>query len=197
MLWMIVAPMRRAISLAVGATVLAGLPLILSTGTVSARIKNDLVPQGHPTQVVIPRIGVRAALESNGLSRASDAHAPFKWEDAAWFSRGPRPGDVGKALVFGHLDSTCCPAIFWNLNSLRTGDRVQIVYPAGRTLTFQVVWSHVYWNKDVPTHWLYDRGQQRALVLDTCSGVFHAGDEGYDRKLFVFARLILPNGHLG
>jgi hypothetical protein len=31
----------------------------------------------------------------------------------------------------------------------------------------------------------------------TCAGAFHLDGTGYDHKLIVYARLVLPNGKLG
>ena len=60
-------------------------------GTVAATISN--VPQGWPKLVSIPVIGVKAPVESLSLSRLSDAEAPYKWGDVAWYNRSARPGD--------------------------------------------------------------------------------------------------------
>lgn len=185
------------VRLIVAACIIALTPFLLVRETTSAASKASLVPQGRPWIVAIPRIAVHASLETNALTRATDGHAPFKWEDAAWYSRGPRPGAVGNAFIWGHLDSTCCPAVFWRLSSLQPGDRINVYYPQGQPLTFRVMWSHTYWNAQVPNSWIFGPGKQRGLVLFTCAGVFHGQPVGYDHKLVVFARLVLPNGRLG
>ncbi len=156
----------------------------------------SLVPAGWPRTVEIPRISVRAPLEWVRLQGPKDLEAPFKWDDAGWYSRGTRPGDIGHAVVFGHLDSTCCPAVFWNLNQLKAGDTIQIGYRA-RTLTFRVIWQHVYANTQLPVRWMFGGGRQRALVMFTCAGIFHHDGTGYDHKLVLFARLVMPGGRLG
>jgi hypothetical protein len=158
----------------------------------------DLVPPGRPAQIMIPRIGVRASLESVPLSSDRDVEAPFRWSDAGWFSRGPRPGGVGRAVIFGHLDSTCCPAVFWSLKTLNAGDLVQVRYGDGQILTFRVLWQHTYPNATLPVRWVFGGGKgPRALLLYTCAGIFHNDGIGYDHKLVVYSRLVLPNGQLG
>jgi hypothetical protein len=176
--------------------------LILSSGVAGAAghagATANLVPPGRPLTVMIPKIAVTASLESVPLSSDRDVHAPFKWADAGWFSRGPRPGAVGRAVIFGHLDSTCCPAVFWNLGTLQAGDTVQVRYADGRMLTFRVLWQHIYANSSLPIQWLFGGGKgPRALILFTCAGIFHTDGTGYDHKLVVYARLVLPNGQLG
>jgi sortase (surface protein transpeptidase) len=182
-------------SLLVTTMMLTGAPDIHAAGRTSVP-RSSLVPAGWPHTVLIPRIGVHAAIESVPLNRATDASAPYRWEDAGWYSRGVRPGDPGRAVIFGHLDSTCCPAVFWSLNALKPGDIVEVGYGRG-ALHFRVMWQHVYTNAAMPTRWMYGRGGQRALVLFTCAGIFHRDGTGYDHKLMVFARLIMPNGRLG
>lgn len=176
--------------------------MLLSTGGAGAaghsNVTANLVPPGRPLTVMIPRIGVNASLESVPLSSDRDVHAPFRWGDAGWFSRGPRPGATGRAVIFGHLDSTCCPAVFWSLGTLHAGDTVQVRYGDGRVLAFRVIWLHTYANASLPIRWLFGGGTgPRALVLFTCAGIFHTDGTGYDHKLVVYARVILPNGQLG
>ncbi|GAC1398627.1 MAG: hypothetical protein NVSMB52_12170 [Chloroflexota bacterium] len=146
---------------------------------------------------MIPRIHVRASLESVSLRAAKDVHAPFRWNDAGWYNRGPRPGDTGRAVIFGHLDSTCCPAVFWSLGTLKPNDIIHVSYLGAHSLSFRVMWQHVYSNSQLPTRWIFGPARQRGLVLFTCAGVFHRDGTGYDHKLVLYARLILPGGRLG
>jgi hypothetical protein len=182
--------------------VTAAVALCLSVGVAGAAGRAGstavLVPPGRPMTVMIPKIAVSASLESVPLSSNRDVHAPFKWSDAGWFSRGPRPGAIGRAVIFGHLDSTCCPAVFWSLGTLQAGDVVQVRYASGRILSFRVLWQHTYANSSLPIRWLFGGGKgPRALILFTCAGIFHTDGTGYDHKLVIYARLVLPNGQLG
>jgi hypothetical protein len=155
------------------------------------------VPAGWPKVFSIPRFGVRATVEALKFSTTSDVHAPYKWGDVAWYNRGPRPGDRGRATIFGHLDSTCCPAVFWQLHSLRAGDVVQVTYKNGKTLRFRVMWQGTYLNARMPVKFMFGRTTQHGLTLITCAGIFHRDGTGYDHKLVVYTRLILPSGKLG
>lgn len=157
----------------------------------------NLVPPGWPKSLSIPRIGVRAPVEDITLKRPGDAHAPYKWGDTGWYSPGRRPGQAGRAVMFGHLDSTTGPAVFWHLNSLVPGDQIDVGYGT-RPVVFRVVWTHVYSNTQLPVRWMYTgRRGQRGLILFTCAGIFHTDGTGYDHKFMVYARMVLPNGRLG
>lgn len=155
------------------------------------------VPRGWPRYLQIPKIKVNASVEAIALRNASDFKAPYRWGDVAWYDLGPRPGDMGRANIFGHLDSTCCAAVFWQLRLLKAGDVAYVQYKTGKAVPFRILWSATYPNAKVPMKWLYANARERGLVLMTCTGVFHRDGTGYDHKLVVYGRAILPNGHLG
>lgn len=178
------------------ACLLAVLAIATSLASTNASTGSYAPPHQVPRFLIIPRIGVRAAVENLTYRRPADLLAPYKWADTAWFDRGPRPGDIGRALIFGHVDSTCCPAVFWYLHDLHKGDTVQVAYP-GKTLTFRVMWQGTYANDHLPTKFLFAHTGERGLSLVTCAGYFHRDGTGYDHKLIVYARLVLPGGKLG
>jgi hypothetical protein len=169
----------------------------LSIKGVQASSQVRVVPPGWPKMLYIPRFEVKAPVEADPLRTVNDLKAPYKWGDVAWYDRGPRPGDTGNADIIGHLDSYCCPAAFYQLKYLKPGDRVQVQYKTGKPLNFRVMWSKVYWDYQLPLKWMFGPQRQRGLILITCSGIFHYDGTGYDHKLLVFARLILPSGQLG
>jgi sortase A len=196
---------KLARALAVG-----GLCLIASTSAVSAQSQLQrqaphkakvkaptvVVPAGYPQTLVVQKLGIKAPVESLDLTKKSEKDAPHRWGDVAWYDRGPKPGAVGRASMFGHLDSYCCPAIFWKLKSLRAGDLVQVYYKKGKPLTFRVQWGTQYLNNKLPLKFMFGRTSEHGLMLVTCTGVFHKST-GYDRKWLVYTRLVLPNGKVG
>lgn len=186
--------MFRRVCLAFLAGAIGALVAIPSAGASSG---SYAPPRVVPAQITIPRIGVSAHIESLKFNSAQDVTAPYRWSDTAWYARGPRPGDLGRATIFGHLDSTCCPAVFWYLHLLHGGDLIHIYYPGNRMLSFEVMWQHTYLNTQMPLKFMFGSTPQRGLTLVTCAGVFHHDGTGYDHKLVVYARLVLPNGHLG
>jgi sortase A len=156
----------------------------------------QLVPDGWPKTVVISRISVKANVEPLSFTKPADFDAPYRWGDVGWFSRGVKPGDLGHAVMLGHLDSLCCPAVFWNLSTLTFGDTVQVGYRDSRTLSFRVMWRRTYSNDSLPSKWMFATVHERGLILYTCAGIFHRPG-GYDHKVLIYARLVLPSGRLG
>lgn len=167
---------------------------MVSITSVAASRPHAIVPPGAPQALIIPRIGVHAAVEAINMTRPSDVHAPYKWGDVAWYSNWAKPGEPGRAQIYGHLDSDCCPAVFWNLKLLAPGDRVMVQYGDGNTLTFVVQWNRVYPNTGMPLKFMFAPTQDRGLILLTCAGVFHRDGSGYDHKDVVYAKLLLPPG---
>jgi hypothetical protein len=185
--FMIRVPVRRAIALSV-------LIALGSFSSAAASSPAHLVPSGAPQQLVIGKIGVRASIESSALNKPADVMAPFRWGDVVWYNRGPRPGEQGRAQIYGHLDSTCCPAVFWRLKDMHQGDLVAVDYPGGH-LTFKVQWQATYLNSKVPDSFFYGRTTDRGILLVTCAGIFHHDGTGYDHKLVVYATLVPSAGH--
>jgi sortase (surface protein transpeptidase) len=187
--------MRRSALLS---SLLAGFAIAAVTlGSASASTKPKspvfTVPSGWPQSLAIPRMGVaKAPVEANPMNAPKDIDAPFKWGDVAWFNRGPKPGEQGRASIYGHLDSYTGPAVFYQLKTLKKGDKVMITYPKGRTLTFVVQWSHLYPNNHLPLKFLYGNTTERGMSLITCGGLFHRDGTGYDHKLVVYTTLVMP-----
>jgi DNA-binding beta-propeller fold protein YncE len=189
-------PQARALVLVLG-LVLFPIVTPVSTSHAAAPIatRMQIVPPGWPKMMSIPRLGIRAAVESVSMTHPTDTKAPYKWGDVAWYSQGPRPGDIGRAEIFGHLDSYCCPAVFWHLKDLAAGDKVTVQYADGQSLTFTVQWNREYLDGSLPTGFMDAATKDRGLFLITCAGVFHRDGTGYDHRQVVYATLkTLPGG---
>lgn len=161
--------------------------LFLCSGASAARPKPFATPPGWPQVVVVSRLSVVAKIEPVAMTNAADSEAPHLMNDVAWYSRGHRPGERGRAEIFGHLDSTCCPAIFYLLRTMKSGDLVQVRYKTGKPLTFRVRWQATYPRTRLPLSFMYGPTTDRGLMLVTCAGVFHRDGTGYDHRLIVYA----------
>lgn len=143
-----------------------------------------------PVRLKIPEIGVDAAVEYVGLTLDGAMGAPKGRTDVAWFNQGPRPGEKGSAVIDGHEGwKNDLPAVFDNLNQLKTGDEILVQDEAGAVKTFVV--------RDIKT---FDKSGNAASVfassdgkshlnLITCEGVWNAALKSYSNRLIVFADL--------
>jgi sortase A len=174
-----------------GAIVLSALVgFLLCSGASAAGPQPLRTPPGWPQAVVVPRLSVVALIEPVAMTNAADTEAPHRMNDVAWYSRGHRPGDRGRAEIFGHLDSICCPAIFYHLRTMKAGDLIQVRYKTGKPLTFRVRWQATYLRTRMPLSFMYGPTTDHGLMLVTCAGVFHRDGTGYDHRLMVYATLV-------
>ncbi|MDG4782848.1 class F sortase [Micromonospora sp. WMMD961] len=143
-------------------------------------------PQGPPTRVRVPRIGVDSTLTVLGLDGAGALVPPDDFGTAGWYGGGPAPGDTGPAVLAGHLDSRRGPAVFARLGELRPGDRVE-VWRGGQRLSFRVTGSLRTRKDRFPTAAVYGPTPGAELRLVTCGGDFDRRRGHYTDNVVVFA----------
>ncbi|MGC4749575.1 class F sortase [Micromonospora sp. DT201] len=143
-------------------------------------------PQGPPTRVRVPRIGVDSTLTVLGLDRAGALIPPTDFDAAGWYGGGPAPGDTGPAVLAGHLDSRRGPAVFARLGELRPGDQVE-VWRGGQRLSFRVTGSLRAHKDRFPTEAVYGPTPGAELRLVTCGGDFDRRSGHYRDNVVVFA----------
>jgi sortase A len=142
---------------------------------------------GLPVRLRIPRIRVDANIENVGLTASGAMDVPQKWEDAAWYQLGARPGDAGNAVIAGHLDSFTGTAVFWNLRKLQPGDEILVTDDSGAERRFRVERSTVFADEDPPMQLLFGPSPEHRLNLITCGGTWDEARHRYAERLAVFA----------
>jgi hypothetical protein len=141
----------------------------------------------RPAGLVIPAIGVRTRLIRLGLTTAGTLQVPATFNVAGWYVRSPRPGEVGPAVIAGHIDSLAGPAVFYRLHSLRRGDRVFVRRADGTFAVFRVTAVHMYPKDRFPTAAVYGPTPSPQLRLITCGGTFDAATGSYLSNVVVYA----------
>ncbi len=143
-------------------------------------------PTGAPTRLRVPAIGVDTALETLRLGGAGELTPPRDFDQAGWYAAGTAPGDVGPAVIAGHVDSRTGPAVFFRLRELRPGDRIEVTR-GGETVGFTVVSAGWYPKSRFPATEVYGPTPDRQLRLITCGGVFDRSLRSYRDNLVVYA----------
>jgi LPXTG-site transpeptidase (sortase) family protein len=146
---------------------------------------NMPAPIGDPTEVRIPSLGLAAPLVALHLDAAGALAAPADYQVPGWYAEGTPPGDVGPAVIAGHVDSPTGPAVFHRLHELRAGDRVEVAR-GGRWLAFRVVSASQHAKDQFPTEKVYGPTPDRQLRLITCGGRFDESRLTYRDNVVVF-----------
>jgi sortase (surface protein transpeptidase) len=146
----------------------------------------------RPTRIKIPVIGVNAAIEHVGLDANLAVDVPKGVMNAAWWQDGPIPGNVGNSILVGHYDDyKGDPAVFWDLNKLKLGDRLSIVDGNGAEKTFEVVEIAMYRFDDLSImDKIYGSTLNRNLNIITCGGIWDPVARNYDKRLVIYTRLV-------
>ena len=142
-----------------------------------------------PTRVQIPAIGVDTTLENLTIDASGRLAAPVDFDLAGWYSGGVVPGQVGPAIIAGHVDSPTAPAVFADIGALAAGDEVFVTLADGSALTFVVSGTTQSAKAEFPTAAVYSNVPAPELRLITCGGIFDPSTGHYLDNLIVFAEL--------
>lgn len=141
----------------------------------------------EPRRLRIPALGVDTTLERLGQRRDQTVEVPRDWQRAGWYHRGPAPGELGSAVILGHVDSPSGPAVFTGLAGLRRGARILVERSDGSMVTFRVTRIATYPRANFPVQEVYLPTLHRELRLITCGGAYVRSRGGYQDNVVVFA----------
>ena len=145
-------------------------------------------PVAAPARVTIPAIGVDSALTAIGVDGSGALVPPADYSVAGWFAAGPAPGEVGPAVLAGHVDDRSGQAVFFRLEDLAAGDQVVVTDSGARAHTFAVTRVAAYPKTAFPTAEVYGATADPELRLITCGGTFDRTRRSYTDNVVVFAR---------
>jgi len=144
-----------------------------------------------PVRLQIAAIGVDSRLMDLGLKSDGSMEVPPRGFPAGWFTGAPTPGELGPAIIAGHVDMKG-PGVFYNLHSLKTGDRVTITRKDGSAPVFRVTRVEQFPKDQFPTKLVYDNIDHAGLRLITCGGTFNRQSGHYEDNIIAFADLVAP-----
>lgn len=154
-----------------------------------AQAKAIVAPAAAPARLLVPSIKVDAPVEQVGLDAQGRMATPSRASSVAWYRLGSTPGDVGDAVMAGHLDWTSGPAVFWSLGKVRRGDQIKVVRADGTQLEF-VADSTSTVPYDSSTDALFTRDGPPSLTLITCAGAWDRQRGTYLQRLVVHSTLV-------
>lgn len=139
-----------------------------------------------PTRIEIPAIDVD--VQSMNVNLTADEVEVPDFGLAGWWVQTRKPGEIGPAVIGGHVDSKSGPDVFFRLKELRPGDEVTVYDEAGESRTFTVNDEPLQINKYERPAGVFGFGEGRPeLRLITCGGEFDPSIGSYDDNIVVFA----------
>lgn len=141
---------------------------------------------GLPVKLKIPSIYVDSNIESLGLTKDGAMDSPSGGLNTGWYNLGPRPGEIGSAVIDGHSGWSNGKAVFDDLYKIKIGDKVYVEDKEGLISTFSVVKIIKYepdaYVKDV----FFSTDGKSHLNLITCSGFWDNILKSHSKRLVVF-----------
>ncbi len=126
-----------------------------------------------------------------GLRADGSMQVPPGGFPAGWYTGGPTPGELGPAIIAGHVDWNG-PGVFFRLHNLKNGDEVSITRADGSKPVFRVTRVAQFRKDRFPTKLVYGNIDHAGLRVITCGGSFNSQSGGYEDNIVAFADLVAP-----
>jgi LPXTG-site transpeptidase (sortase) family protein len=163
-----------------------------STSSHDTAAKSVGLAKSVPVSLSIPSIGAKSTLVPLGLNADQTVQVPpvSTPMQAGWYDNGPTPGEVGPAVLLGHVDGDKQAGIFFRLHELKAGDEVDITRQDHSVVTFRVTRSTKVSKSTFPTSDVYGDTSDPELRLITCGGSFNSAAHSYVDSIIVYAVMV-------
>src|ERR1019366_6494106 len=124
-----------------------------------------------------------------GVTTTGALATPSNIYNAAWYNESAAPGQPGAMLVDGHVSSWTAHGVFYGLDTLAAGDKIQVERGDGQIFNYQVIKSEVYNSDDVDMNAAITPVDltKPGLNLITCAGDVIPGTSEFNKRIIVFA----------
>ena len=154
-------------------------------------VEPGVVTADIPLHIEIGNIAVAAAINPVGLTADGDMDIENDPTLTAWYQLGPKPGEVGSAVIAGHYGwKDGVPSVFNDLNKLVVGDVVSVQDQTGTNRSFRVTRMANYAPEQDATSVFTSSDGRAHLNLITCQGEWSGVLNTYSERLVVFTDLI-------
>jgi len=161
-----------------------------STTSIPAPAPAKVLARSTPVALRIPAIGVAAFVSELGLNPDKTVQVPTDVQVPGWYRFGPSPGQLGSAVILGHVDSYKGPAVFFELRSLVAGDKVEVSLADGSVADFVVTSVAMYPKDQFPAQEVYGSHGYSGLQLVTCGGTFDPQTGHYLSNIVAYTSLV-------
>jgi hypothetical protein len=146
------------------------------------------VKVGTPITLRISAIGVDAPIERVGQDKKGAMDVPKNVDGVGWYELGTKPGELGSAVMDGHLDKvTGERAVFYKLASLKVGEEIIVEDEFDKEYRFKVVENRTYPYDKLPLVKIFTTSDRPRLNLITCGGEWDVANKNYSNRQVVYA----------
>jgi hypothetical protein len=154
-----------------------------------------VMSRSEPIALSIPAINVKSSgMLHLGQTAQGSLQVPPPGPDynkVAWYRNSPTPGELGPAVLVGHIDSAAeGPSVFFYLGDLRAGNLIRVTRADKSVAVFKVDDVKRFHKTDFPTKLVYSNTDHAALRIITCGGPFDRDSGSYIDNTVVLASLI-------
>ena len=170
----------------------------ITTSTVpwaSVRLDDEkLAAPAIPVRIEIVVIDLVAPVLPLGVvSETGEMEVPEDVDEVGWYRYGPAPGWPGSAVLAAHVDMAGeGPGVFFHLDRLRVGDRINVDFDDGSTSTFLVSNAERVPKGELNFDSVFSPVGQPLLRLVTCGGSFNRTSRSYDDNVVITAHPMRP-----
>ncbi|MFR9778997.1 class F sortase [Micromonospora sp. MS34] len=163
-----------------------------STGSTPRAAAPARTPATRPVSLSMPAIKVTAPITPVGQAKDGSVDVPpvRQHNQTGWYDRGAVPGEPGRAIIVGHVDTKSGPAVFYHLHELKPGNRIAVTRSDRSVVTFKVDSVEYFDKANLPAGRVYGEEGPPGLRLITCGGDWVGGRTGYQDNVIVFASLV-------
>lgn len=144
-----------------------------------------------PSRLIIPSLSINANVQEVGTKADGSMGTPNNFTDVAWYKYGIVPGQIGTAIIDGHVDNGLSLAgVFKHLSDIKVGDEVEVQQEDGSVIHFVVTEVDIYPYQNVPMASIMGRNDAAYLTLITCDGAWVGGGDTYNERLVVVTKMV-------
>ena len=157
------------------------------TGPAAQSAEVAVLPESAPVRVQVPSIGVDSVLLDLQLQEDGTLEVPRDGMSAGWYTGSPTPGELGPAVIAGHVDWGGRSGVFYRLRDVHPGDEISVLRANSTVAVFRVSRVEQFPKDAFPTDVVYGDIDHAGLRLITCGGSFDSRERSYDDNIVVFA----------
>jgi sortase (surface protein transpeptidase) len=151
--------------------------------------RTKVMARSLPVHLGVPAAGVDTDLITIGRQADGSIELPKSYDIAGWYTYSPTPGELGPAIIVGHVDSYKGLGVFWYLKDLKPNDQILVSRTDGSVADFAVTKVEEVSQDSFPTNEVYGPINYAGIRLITCGGEFSHATGRYNHNIVVFGKL--------